>query len=284
MVVRVPLRHNMRTLLDSSWMKFGPAMRDSLDWPEPSALPSTDKQLAGQQSSGDAVSSRSASSIAVGCLSLLGLLGLLLFMLWRRRRSLEEGKLGLAGVIALEDLQDPERNCELLSSLRRNASQRRSQRRGGSPLPSSSSEQDVNDGVFLMVYLPPPYEHTLTRIARAASMSSRDGDGPLSPGLDPPHSPGLEPTSSPSLDPPSTPSVQMSLSSCQDQVDSSPNPGVDPSSSACADLSHSTGVTPPQSPGVDPPQSPGPLMTFSPGPETGDRQMDEIRAESETHD
>lgn len=178
-------------------MKFGPAMRDSLDWPGPSALPSTDRQLADQHSSGDILSTRSVSSIAAGCLSVLVLLGLLLFLLWRRRRGLEDGKLGLAGVIALEDLQDPERNCELLSSIRRSQSQRRSQRRGGSPLPSSSSEQDINDGVFLMVYLPSPYEQTLTRIARAASMSSRDGDVPPSPGLDPPQSPGLDPPPSP---------------------------------------------------------------------------------------
>lgn len=67
-------------------------------------------------------------------------------------------------MIALEDLQDPERNCELLSSIRRSREQHQ--------LPSSSSEQDVTDGVFLMVYLPSPYEQTLTRIARAASTSS----------------------------------------------------------------------------------------------------------------
>lgn len=37
----------MRSLLESSWMKFGPAGRDALDWqPGPSALPSTDRQLA----------------------------------------------------------------------------------------------------------------------------------------------------------------------------------------------------------------------------------------------
>ena len=77
-------------------------------------------------------------------------------------------------MIALEDLQDPERNCELLSSLRRS--------RGQHQLPSSSSEQDVTDGVFLMVYLPSPYEHTLTRIARAASTSSSKELLPPSPG------------------------------------------------------------------------------------------------------
>lgn len=80
--------------------------------------------------------------------------------------------MGLANVIALEDLQDPERNCELLSSIRR--SRREHQ------LPSSSSDQE--DGVFLMVYLPSPYEQTLTRIARAASTSSSKDLLPPSPG------------------------------------------------------------------------------------------------------
>lgn len=37
----------MRSLMDSSWTKFGPAGRDSLDWsPGSSALPSTDRQAA----------------------------------------------------------------------------------------------------------------------------------------------------------------------------------------------------------------------------------------------
>lgn len=119
------------------------------------------------QSSGEAVfTARSITYITIASVSfLLLLVSILGFLIWRRRRPFGlSGKLGLANVIALEDLQDPERNCELLSSLRRS--------RGPHQLPSSSSEQDVSDGVFLMVYLPSPYEHTLTRIARAASTSS----------------------------------------------------------------------------------------------------------------
>ncbi|KAK2824664.1 hypothetical protein Q5P01_021839 [Channa striata] len=155
----------MRALLESSWMKFGPAGRDSLDWsPGPSALPSTDRQ---GQSSGEAIiNAGSITYIVIATVSfLLLLLSVLSFLIWRRRGGFSiNSKLGLANVIALEDLQDPERNCELLSSLRRS--------RGQHQLPSSSSEQDVTDGVFLMVYLPSPYEQTLTRIARAASTSS----------------------------------------------------------------------------------------------------------------
>lgn len=95
---------------------------------------------------------------------LLVFLTILGFLMWRRKRGFGlNGKLGLANVIALEDLQDPERNCELLSSIRRSR---------GQQLPSSGSEQELTDGVFLMVYLPSPYENTLTRIARAASTSS----------------------------------------------------------------------------------------------------------------
>lgn len=119
------------------------------------------------QSSGDTIfTTGSIIYILIATISfLLVFLTVLGFLIWRRRRGFSlNGKLGLANVIALEDLQDPERNCELLSSIRRS--------RGQHQLPSSSSEQDVADGVFLMVYLPSPYEQTLTRIARAASTSS----------------------------------------------------------------------------------------------------------------
>ncbi|XP_069000116.1 uncharacterized protein [Embiotoca jacksoni] len=158
-------------------MKFGPAGRDSLDWsPGPSALPSTDRQAVGQSSGEALISARSITYIVVATVSFfLVVVSILGFLVWRRRRGFNlSGKLGLANVIALEDLQDPERNCELLSSIRRSRRQN---------LPSSSSEQDVTDGVFLMVYLPSPYEQTLTRIARAASTSSsKDLELPPSPG------------------------------------------------------------------------------------------------------
>ncbi|KAI3363507.1 hypothetical protein L3Q82_012107 [Scortum barcoo] len=131
----------MRSLLDSSWMKFGPAGRDSLDWsPGPSALPSTDRQATGQSSGEAIISVGTTTYIAIATVSILLLLvfSALGFMMWRRRRGFNlSGKLGLANVIALEDLQDPERNCELLSSIRR--SRREHQ------IPSSSSEQDVTD-------------------------------------------------------------------------------------------------------------------------------------------
>lgn len=120
----------------------------------------------GQSSSEAIISAGATTYVAIATISVLLLfLSALGFLMWRRRRGFSlSGKLGLANVIALEDLQDPERNCELLSSIRR--SRREHQ------LPSSSSDQDVTDGVFLMVYLPSPYEQTLTRIARAASTSS----------------------------------------------------------------------------------------------------------------
>ncbi|XP_077351743.1 uncharacterized protein LOC144001373 isoform X2 [Festucalex cinctus] len=108
------------------------------------------------------------AAIAVATVSFLLLfLGVVAVALWRRKRGLAlGGKLGLADVVALEDLRDPERNCRLLSSLRR--------------LPSSASD----DGVFLMVYLPSPYEGALSRIARAASASSAEDAGqPTSPRL-----------------------------------------------------------------------------------------------------
>uniref|UniRef100_A0A096LYA8 Uncharacterized protein n=1 Tax=Poecilia formosa TaxID=48698 RepID=A0A096LYA8_POEFO len=128
----------MRSLLESSWMRFGPAGRDSLDWSTvPSPLPSTDRQAAkykyGQGSGEAIISTRSITYIAIGTASFLVLfVSILGFLICRRRRGFHlDGKLDLANVIALEDLQDPERNCELLSSLRRSRGQ----------FPSSSSEQ-----------------------------------------------------------------------------------------------------------------------------------------------
>ncbi|XP_078788609.1 uncharacterized protein LOC144984221 [Oryzias latipes] len=167
----------MRSLLESSWMRFGPAGRDSLDWSTlPSALPSTDRQTTGQNPGEAILSVGSITYIAIATASfLLIFLSILGFHICRRKRGFSlDGKLDLTNVIALEDLQDPEKNCELLSSLRSNR---------GQQLSSCSSEQDVTDGVFLMVYLPSPYEQTLTRIARAASTSSsKDLELPPSPG------------------------------------------------------------------------------------------------------
>ncbi|XP_077437242.1 uncharacterized protein LOC144061063 [Vanacampus margaritifer] len=161
----------MRTLLDSSWTKFGPAGRDSLDW---SSGTSADAQTDAQQQSsgGETRASSWGPAAAVALVTVLLFLSLAGVALWRRRRGLAlvGGKLGLGDVIALEDLQDPERKCRLLSSLRRE----------GRRLPSSASD----DGVFLMVYLPSPYEGALSRIARAASAGSADDVGsPPSPRL-----------------------------------------------------------------------------------------------------
>lgn len=80
------------------------------------------------------------------------LLALVVGLIYRR---CSRSKLTLANVIAL-DLQDP----EFLSSLTRNAERH------------TSTSSDGSDGVFVMVYLPPPYEETLTKITRAASLSS----------------------------------------------------------------------------------------------------------------
>lgn len=119
-----------------------------------------------QHSSGE--ESRPPSWGTAGAIVLATVSSLVFFLtlvgvaLWRRRRGLR-----LGDVIALEDLRDPESKCRLLSSIRRQ-------------LPSSASD----DGVFLMVYLPSPYEGALSRIARAASAGSADdADQPPSPRL-----------------------------------------------------------------------------------------------------
>lgn len=91
--------------------------------------------------------------LPVVCVLLLALLAALVY------RCCSRSKLRLADIIAL-DLQDTESSAEFLSSLTRNAERH------------TSTSSDGSDGVFVMVYLPPPYEETLTKITRAASLSS----------------------------------------------------------------------------------------------------------------
>ncbi|XP_034148165.1 uncharacterized protein LOC117594510 isoform X2 [Esox lucius] len=95
------------------------------------------------------------------------MLSLVGFLLYRRCST---SKMALTNVITLDleelqdlqDLQDPESSTDFLSSLAFHREK----------IPSSSSETDMSDGVFLMVYLPTPYEETLTTLARAASLRS----------------------------------------------------------------------------------------------------------------
>ncbi|XP_051559194.1 small integral membrane protein 28-like [Myxocyprinus asiaticus] len=148
----------MRRLLDSSWIKFGPAGRD--DWVSGSPSPPTmEKQLQGYHWNELSAENEAKSEIILYIV--LPLATLLVFcvvfvVLYRRFR---QNKLGLANIITL-DLQDPECNTEILSSLTGNAER------------LNSTSSDMSDGVFLMVYLPPPYEETLTKITRAASLTS----------------------------------------------------------------------------------------------------------------
>ncbi|XP_066506136.1 small integral membrane protein 28-like [Hoplias malabaricus] len=150
----------MRKVLESSWTKFGPAGRGSYDWMTGSPpLPPTEKQPQGyhwnELSPEEDMKSEVILYVVLSLATFLvfGLVGFLVY------RKCSGSKLGLANIIAL-DLQDPESSAEFLSSLTAN----------GERLNSTSS--DISDGVFLMVYLPPPYEETLTKITRAASLSS----------------------------------------------------------------------------------------------------------------
>ncbi|XP_036409957.1 small integral membrane protein 28-like [Megalops cyprinoides] len=149
----------MRTLLESSWMKFGPAGRGTYDWVTGMPPPPVEKQLQGyhwnELTPGEETKSGVIFYVVLPTASLL-FIGLLAFLVYKK---CSRNKLGPANIIAL-DLQDTEGNAEFLSSLTWDAEQ----------FPSLSS--DTSDGVFLMVYLPPPYEETLTKITRAASTSS----------------------------------------------------------------------------------------------------------------
>lgn len=89
-------------------------------------------------------------------LVLLFIFCLMAFLIYQR---CSRNKFSLANIIAL-DFQDTDSSAEILASLTANAER------------LNSTSSDMSDGVFLMVYLPPPYEETLTKITRAASLTS----------------------------------------------------------------------------------------------------------------
>ncbi|XP_039659971.1 small integral membrane protein 28-like [Perca fluviatilis] len=149
----------MRALWDSSWMRFGPADRGSYDWV--TGAPSTQEEQGNSWDELELGEDRKTELmlyVVVPVVSVL-LLVLLVGLVYRR---CSRSKLTLANIIALA-LQDEEGSAEILSSLTRNAERH------------TSTSSDGSDGVYVMVYLPPPYEETLTKISRAASLSgSRD--------------------------------------------------------------------------------------------------------------
>ncbi|XP_061536377.1 small integral membrane protein 28-like [Phycodurus eques] len=151
----------MRSLLESSWRRFGPAGRGSYDWATP--VPSTHEQQGFNWN--DLGEDRKFELLVYVVLPAVSVLLLVLVaVLVSRRCSASASKLGLTNVIAL-DLQDAESGADLLSSLTRNAERH------------ASTSSTGSDGVFVMVYLPPPYEETLTKISRAASLgSSKDAE------------------------------------------------------------------------------------------------------------
>ncbi|CAJ1052837.1 small integral membrane protein 28-like [Xyrichtys novacula] len=146
----------MRSLLESSWMKFGPAGRGSYDWV--TGAPSTQDKQGRNWNELDLADDRKTELVIYVVLPVVSvlLLALLVGLIYRR---CSHSKLSLADIIAL-DLQDAESSAEFLASLTRNAERH------------TSTSSDGSDGVFVMVYLPPPYEETLTKITRAASLSS----------------------------------------------------------------------------------------------------------------
>ncbi|XP_029987460.1 uncharacterized protein smim28 [Sphaeramia orbicularis] len=168
----------MRVLLDSSWMRFGPAGRESYDWVTGS--PSTQETQVGPTemrdlfNKGDLVKTAAIkdkkwneldldddrkSELVVYMVFIILSILILALLVGLAVRRWSRTKLSLANIIAL-DFQDAESSAEILSSLTRNVERH------------TSTSSDGSDGVFVMVYLPPPYEETLTKITRAASLSS----------------------------------------------------------------------------------------------------------------
>ncbi|XP_077379634.1 small integral membrane protein 28 [Festucalex cinctus] len=155
----------MRGLLESSWRRFGPAGRGSYDWLTPAPPSAREQQGFNWNDLDDDRKYELLLYALLPATALLLLLALLAAALWRRCRRSSASKMGLANVIATLDLQDAESGGGgtdlLLSSLSRHA----------------STSSAGSDGVFVMVYLPPPYEETLSKITRAASLaSSKDAE------------------------------------------------------------------------------------------------------------
>ncbi|KAF6724513.1 hypothetical protein FQA47_001259 [Oryzias melastigma] len=144
----------MGVLLDSSWMRFGPAGKGSDDWVTRSPSIQEQQNLNEPEPGED----RSLEFVLYAVLPVVSilLLALLAALIYR---CCSRSKLSLANIITL-DLQDADSSAEFLASLTRNAERH------------ASTTSDGSDGVFVMVYLSPPYEGTLSKITRAASLSS----------------------------------------------------------------------------------------------------------------
>ncbi|KAL4640833.1 small integral membrane protein 28-like [Arapaima gigas] len=138
----------MRILLESSWMKFGPAGRGSYDWVTGTPSTPVEKQLQGHHWKELNPNEETEPELIfyiflpAAFLLFISLLILLLYKYCSRRKQ------GLASLLEVseDDIES---------------------------FPGAGS--DASDGVFLMVYLPPPYEESLTKLTRAASCcSSKD--------------------------------------------------------------------------------------------------------------
>uniref|UniRef100_W5N318 Small integral membrane protein 28 n=2 Tax=Lepisosteus oculatus TaxID=7918 RepID=W5N318_LEPOC len=112
----------MRRLLESSWMKFGPAGRGTYDWVTGAPPTSIEKQLQSyhwnELNSVNDPEPEAVFYIILPTASLL-CIGILAFLVYKRY---SRGKLSSANVITL-DFQDAESNAEILSSLTWDAEQ-----------------------------------------------------------------------------------------------------------------------------------------------------------------
>ncbi|TRY85633.1 hypothetical protein DNTS_008794 [Danionella cerebrum] len=143
--------------MDNSWIQFGPAGRGSYDWDTGASAPppSPGNRLQGFWNEPSSIKPDERTQATPYVLTVVGsllVLGGIIFFIYRRCFRAEE----TSGKVITLNLEDAEGTAEVLSSL--------------------EDSEEANDGVFLMVYLSPPYEQTLSRIARAASSSSSHND------------------------------------------------------------------------------------------------------------
>ncbi|XP_051775199.1 small integral membrane protein 28-like [Erpetoichthys calabaricus] len=152
----------MWKLLESSWMKFGPAGRGAYDWVTGAPPPLMEKQLQDEQWNEFPVHGDSEVEIifyfVLPTASLL-LIGILAFLLYQR---CGHRKTCPSNIVTVDLQEDGTSAADPLAVLTAESEQ--------CPFDGSHTE-----GVFLMVYLPPPYEKTVTKISKVGS------DEPTSP-------------------------------------------------------------------------------------------------------
>ncbi|KAK1171342.1 small integral membrane protein 28-like, partial [Acipenser oxyrinchus oxyrinchus] len=137
-------------LLESSWMKFGHAGRGTYDWVTGVPPPLVRKQLQSRHWNEYTSSNHSDTEVIFYIVlptATLLLIGIIVFLIYQRCTRKKASPQNIVTV----DFQGSDQQAEFLSSL------------NGDNKPFLSTSEDLSEGVFLMVCLPPLYEETIIK-------------------------------------------------------------------------------------------------------------------------